>query len=423
MKEYFRQYERLLSLTNLVTKQHTDSKQELDASLKRTSAFLKALGSPEKKMDFIHVGGTSGKGSVTQHVHSILQEAGEAVGSYTSPHTTTYLERFHFGDGLLKPGLLAQCIDEVITVYDGFLRKHGWLTFFELSTCIAIYAIKKAGAEYCVLEVGCGGRYDATNVIPKPAVAVITNIDKDHTEILGSTLAEIAYEKAGIIKPHGVVLCGETRPSLKTIFQKEANKQQASLFFIPPPVTKLLPKQAGLAQQHNAALAMQASKELGVKVSVMKRANKNLQRLPCRFETVQQDPLVILDGAHSPAKMEATVRLIQTLHRPIRVLFGSVHNKDVENMLRPLSRVVDRISTTRFTSTFRKAAVPSQLLKLVTPKKRGIAYLDPFDALKAELAGMAKNEILIVTGSLYLAGELRAQWISENQILKNASSF
>ena len=396
MKDYYRQYERLLSLTNLVTRQYTDSKEELDASLKRTSAFLKVLGSPEKKMDFVHVTGTSGKGSVVNHVHQLLHEAGEAVGSYTSPHTSTYLERFHFGEGLIKPGLLAQCIDEVITAYDGFLRKHGWLTFFELSTCLAIYAIKKAGAEYCVLEVGCGGRYDATNVIPKPAVAIITNVDKDHTEILGGTLAQIAKAKAGIIKPHGLVLCGETRPSLKSIFQKEANKQQASLFFVPPPVTRLLPKQVGLAQQHNAALAVQAAKELGIKTSIIKRVNKTLRRLPCRFETVQQDPVVILDGAHSPAKMEATVKMIQELKRPIRVLFGSVHNKDAENMLRALSRVVDRISTTRFTSTFRKAATPSQLLKLVTPKKRGIAYLDPFTALKS---------------------------VTEKTILKNASSF
>jgi dihydrofolate synthase/folylpolyglutamate synthase len=311
----------------------------------------------------------------------------------------------------------------MIEVYEDFLPKHGALSFFELSTCLAIYSFNKAGAEWCILEAGCGGRYDATNVIPKPVVAIITNINKDHTEILGNTLSQIAKAKAGITKKHGLVLCGEIRPSLKTIFQKEALKKDASLFFIPPPATSQLAENFGYEQEHNAALAIHAAREIGISKTVIERATKNLRRLPCRFETMQADPVVILDGAHSEAKMESTIKLIKSLDKPVRVLYGAVHNKDSASMLKALSGVATNISTTRFSTSFRKAAAPHELLRLVTSKKRGRAYLDACQALNEEIKALKGKEILVVTGSLYLSGELRAKWIPEKQILKQASSF
>ena len=129
------------------------------------------------------------------------------------------------------------------------------MSFFELSTCLAIYAFQKSGVDWCVLETGMGGKWDATNIIPKPALAIITNIDKDHTQILGKSLTAIAQKKAGIIKHGGTVLCGEVRPSLKKVFTKTAIRQHAALFFVPPPFENILNVSFSPGQQHNAALA------------------------------------------------------------------------------------------------------------------------------------------------------------------------
>ncbi|MFH1631871.1 MAG: Mur ligase family protein [bacterium] len=417
-------YTQLLSLTNLQLKPYTDSKAELEKSLARTKALLKLLGSPENILKFVHITGTSGKGSVANMVHQMLTLDSRKVGTYTSPHTTTYLERFQVGDKLISPNLLAGCISDVIVAYSRLLGKAGGeLSFFELSTVLALYAFHKAGCEWCVLEVGCGGRFDATNVIPTPEVAVITNIDKDHTQILGDTLAKIAYEKAGIIKRGGTVLCGETRPAIRKIFMKEAIKTQAALFFVNPPNFDIVDPSLGAHQQHNAALAKRTALELDVDQEVIAKAMADCKKPPCRFEIMQQSPMIVLDGAHSPAKIKAATRMIKMLDKPVHILFGCTAAKDADEMLDQLNPVAKTITTTRFTTTFRKAANPAELLLNVEKSKRAGFYLDPHEALEHVRKITKQGEVIVVTGSLYLAGELRQEWITEAQILKKRSSF
>ena len=424
MSDFQTSYHRLLSLGNLVTKPYTDSKKELRASLKRMRAFLDYLGAPDEKLQIVHVAGTSGKGSVVSMIRHILHTDGQTVGSYTSPHTTSYLQRFSLGERLVDPIELAQAIDDVIDRYSKFLQKESTpLSFFELSTAIALYTFAKQGVKWCILETGCGGRFDATNVISTPRAAVITNIDKDHTEILGSSLTDIARAKAGIIKKNGTIFCGEMRPAIRKIFMKEAIKHSAALFFVHPPHTPLLPETFGAHQQHNAALAMAVGEELGLSLDAMNEALKSVKLMPCRFETMQTSPRVILDGAHSPAKIKALVRQLEHIKQPIHVIFGSTATKDAKQMVEHIAKSAQSVTMTRFTTSFRKAANPFNLLKLVGKRKRAGAYLSPFEALASVLEKAKNDEIILVTGSLYLCGELRTHWISEVDILKNRSSF
>ncbi|MBT3231100.1 hypothetical protein HN358_04995 [Candidatus Uhrbacteria bacterium] len=422
--QYNETYEKFLSLTNLCEKVFSDSTAELKKSMKRTEQFMEALGSPHKKLKIIHIAGTSGKGSTAYMVHQMLTADKQNVGTYLSPHTTTFLERFQYNDKLLSADDLVSSMNELMDTYQKHLAKTNTpLSFFELSTCLSLFAFQKAGARWCVLETGCGGRWDATNVIPTPEVAIITNIDKDHTELLGNSLAQIAFEKAGIIKKNGTIFCGEVRPNIKKVFMKEAIKNNAALFFIHPPFENIINAEHGEHQQHNASLAIAAAKEINIKDNAIEQTLDNLKRLPCRFETMQQSPQIILDGAHSPAKIAATVKKIKELKKPIHLIFGCAANKDAPQMLKQLIPHVDKVTTTRFQMGMRKAAVPSELLKVAPKAKRAGSFLDHSEALDHAKKQSKNDEVIIATGSLFLTGELRANWISEDQIVKSSNSF
>ncbi|MBU4453072.1 hypothetical protein KKH24_02340 [Patescibacteria group bacterium] len=423
-EQYKQTYKSFLSLANLCDKNYSDSKAELRNSLKRTEDFLTALGSPHKKLKIIHIAGTSGKGSVAYAMHQMLTADNKKVGTYLSPHTTTFLERFQFGNNLLPAKDLIDNIEKLTKVYEKFLQGNNTpLSFFELSTCLALFAFQNAGAKWCVLEAGCGGRWDATNVIPTPEVAIITNIDKDHTELLGDTLAKIAYEKAGIIKKDGIVFCGETRPKIRKVFMDEAIKNNSALFFINPPIENLINVEHGEHQQHNISLAIAVAKEIQISDDTIESVLKNLKRLPCRFETMQKSPIIILDGAHSPAKIATTVKRLKTLNKPVHLIFGCAANKDASTMLDLLIPHVTKITTTRFEMDQRKASNPAQLLKLIPKAKQSGAFLDHADALAHAKKTIKNDEAIIITGSLFLSGEMRTQWIDEEKIIKSNLSY
>jgi dihydrofolate synthase/folylpolyglutamate synthase len=419
-------YDELLSYGNLARFGYRDSRAELEKSLKRTRAFLDALGSPDRDLTLIHVTGTSGKGSVCFAIHQILQASGKSVFTYLSPHTTSFSERFLLNDGLASEEVITEAMREMIDLYKTFFKSNSPLSFFELVSCLGLVIAKKAGATHAVIEVGLGGRYDATNVIRTPEVAVITNIDKDHTDVLGNSLKKIAFEKAGIIKKDGVVICGEARPGLKSIFKKEAIEKSAALFFIPPSTPSPEISESARHRAHNASLALRAVLELGIDETVARTALQSARRLPCRFETVSDSPLIILDGAHSPAKMKTTAETIKSLGMPVHILFAAAQNKDVKDMLAPLTEVAETISTTRFSLRERPVHHPVELLKLVPEALRGDAFLSPFDGLAKlrEKQKEAKGRFaIVVTGSLFLAGELRNLWYPEAEIRKQATSF
>ncbi len=442
---YHKTVQRLLAEQKHETHWRHNDPASLAASFVRLRQMLTRLGNPEATMRYIHVTGTSGKGSVTALIHDMLlaaegpersrREHNRGVASYTSPHTTTLLERFRVNEKLIAPDALCDAIDIVLAAHTK--HRHATnspLSFFELTTCIAFVAFRNAHVEWCVLEVGLGGRWDSTNIIPKKDVAVITNIDLDHTDVLGNALSKIAYEKAGIITTPCTVICGEPRKSLQRIFTHAAKAVSASISF----VTKNEQYQ-DLTPSHelashllqNIAIASAAARAVGVSQKAIAGAIKNHKRLPCRFEIMQSNPTIILDGAHNVAKIKATLNQILQPTRynlqPFVIIFGCKQDKDAKKMLAVLAKHASIIHTTQYTHGRGKPMDPNVLLTMVPKAKRGKTFAHAHDALHFASHLQAPTyklqpALILITGSLYLAGELRTHWVTENDILKNQSS-
>lgn len=408
---------RLEGLSNLQSQWGPSNPQSLQDSFARLRQLLTLLGNPERSLQFIHVTGTSGKGSVTNLLHDMLLSDGRTVASYTSPHTTTFLERFRVNDKLIATRKLMEAIDDVLTAYAEHMRLGRQpLSFFELATCVALVAFREAKVDWCVMEVGLGGKWDSTNIIPKSAVAVITNIDYDHTEILGRSLDKIAREKAGIIKKGAHVVVGEQRRHLRAVIAKEAERHNAPVHYV---------KCEGNDHRlHNALVAAAAAQHVGVSMPAIERALKNTRSLPCRLEAIAKQPMVILDGAHNEAKMLATVERITALKpKRVHLIFGCKSSKNAKALAKALQGIATTVRTTRYTQGRGEPHNPAQLLALFPKKQRVTSFLFPHDALADALANAKKDDLILVTGSLYLAGELRTHWVSEETIVKTRSSY
>lgn len=402
---------------------NTRSPSILTQRVNHVATFLEYLGNPEKKLKIIHVTGTSGKGSVVTLLHHIIHASGHDVGSIISPHTTTFLERFSLNEGLVSARSLIEGIEVVEDAYELYLQKHSPLSFFALSAALGLYMFAQKSVPWVVLEVGIGGRFDSTNAIAHTEASIITNVDKDHTDIMGHTLEEIAFQKAGIIKPHGLAIVGEERPRLKKIFTDEAIAQEAALFF----ANKSLPE---FESDHNLPhvnrnirIAALVAQELGFSSECIARGIATYRALPCRFETISTNPTIILDGAHNPAKIQTTIDQMKQLDGKPIILFGTGSGKDASLMLRKLYPYASKIHTTRTQMDFKKAASPATLIKMVPAGRRGKGFLNPHEALQEIQKTLKKSDILLVTGSLYLAGELREHWYPEAKIIKQSTSF
>lgn len=408
--------QRLLSLQNLEVPWKHNDRASLQASFVRLRQLLARLGNPERAMRFIHVTGTSGKGSVTNLVHDMLRAEGRSVASYTSPHTTTLLERYRVNDTLLHPKAFVAAVDDVLAAYAAHIEEGKQpLSFFELTTCVTFVAFRAAKAQWCVLEVGLGGRWDSTNIITKTDVAVITNIDYDHVDILGRSLKKIAYEKAGIIKKGSVVIVGEQRRTVRAVIAKEAAKHGAPVQYV---------KLAGDDYRlHNALIAAAAAQHAGVGMEAIERALATTRGLPCRCEIIAQHPTVIVDGAHNEAKMRATVQRIKAMQpKRVHVVFGCKASKDAAKLAKALRGSATTVRTTRYTTGRGEPHNPARLLALFRKNQRAGVFLFPHDALADALAAAKNNDVVLVTGSLYLAGELRTRWVSEKQIIATQQS-
>lgn len=421
--DYQKQIERLFSLGNLYQPTNTRNTDVLEHRLQNIRAFLAFLGNPQKNFKIVQIAGTSGKGSVAMLLHHILRAEGKNVATTISPFTTTFLERFQYNEGLLPVKKLIAALEILEEKYAEFLEDHPPLSNQDLYFATAMIAFSQVKPDWVILEAFVGGRYDSTNALEENAASIITFVDKDHQETLGETLEEIAQAKAGIIKNHGLAIVGETRPRLRSIFTDEAIAKEAALFFAQrakPEFEALFPVEY---EQLNARLAVMAAEELDIADEVILKGLKNYRRLPCRFETISKKPLVILDGAHNPAKMEATANHLKKLGLKPVVIFGTVAGKEVMNILKKLLPQAEIIHTTRATIPMRKVSNPHTLMKMIPKAKRGKAFIDPQAALEYALENLGPKDCLLVTGSLFLAGELRAHWVPEELILKKQSSY
>jgi dihydrofolate synthase / folylpolyglutamate synthase len=356
---------------------------------------------------FIHVAGTNGKGSVCAMAASILCAAGKRTGLYTSPHLVQFRERIRLGPNMIPE---EHVVEELGRIREIIEKWEGPPTFFEITTVLALAWFQRQHARWVVLETGLGGRLDATNVVT-PAVSVITPIDLDHMAYLGGTLAEIAREKAGIIKPGVPVLTAPQHPEAEKVLRETAERVGAPLTVISKPVPGNWDLAlAGSHQRWNAALAFAALVQAGLRPAPRIVANGlRTVQWPGRFQ-VAMDGGVVIDGAHNPAAAE---RLAQTWREEYgeercTLMVGMLVDKDVEGTLRALLPIAARVICLPVWNNLRSMN-PEDLARTVrklSPELPGTVHLD-FLAAFREVNEWPER--VMVTGSLFLAGEVLGQ--------------
>ena len=402
--------------------------------LERITALLARLGNPEKRLRVVHIGGTNGKGSVCAYLTAVMTAAGYTVGTFTSPHLHSYTERFRINGHPVAPARLAELIGTVRPVLE-ILRGEGVVpTEFEIHTALAFLFFAGEAVDIAVIEVGLGGRFDATNVV-SPEIAVITNVTVDHTDYLGETVEKIAWEKAGIVKPGVPVVTGATGTALGVI-EQECGAQKAPLFvlgrdFHPVKDRNDLLEQVlavrgwwgvyeglkirlpGRYQQENAAIAVAASQllaERGWRVNVA-AITRGLAAAtwPGRLEIVREKPLVVLDGAHNAAGAEALKDAVVDYFAGRRrvLVLGMFADKERTQAAATLCPLADAVVITRPPGT--RAGNWRELASLARRYTPAVYEVEEIPAAVAQALALARPEdVVIITGSLYLIGAARA---------------
>lgn len=395
-----------------------------DLSLERIEEAMEKLGNPERRFRDVHVAGTNGKGSVTAILSSVLKECGYRVGTFTSPHLIDIRERIRVDGEMIGKGDFARLFNKV--------RSAGVrLTFFEYVTAIAFEYFRVREVDIAVIEVGLGGRLDATNVIT-PIVSVITNVRKDHTHILGKEIREIAMEKAGIIKESVPVVTNSKDEALEVI-KGVAGERNAPVIEVPERVKVSghdLEKQTvvyggkdfyfgllGKFQAENLNTALTVLDALGpmgfgVKESGVRKGMEKV-RWEGRFEVVGRDPLFILDSAHNPDGIKALADSLKDFEYERMILvFGVKKTKNYRDMSEVMDGIADEIILTR--AEIRHALEPEELRKAFS--KECTIERDPKRALSIAKERAGKGELVLVTGSIYLIGNVKRELVSRQKI-------
>lgn len=383
------------------------------SAIKRMQIFLQMLGNPEKKIKIIHVAGTSGKGSVCSMIHNGLTLHGINNGMFTSPHTITAIERISVNNLYIPPQKFAQILEDIKPKIRYFFQKNkDRLSYSEITLAIALIYFKEQNCKYAIIETGCGGRFDYTNSLNNKILQIITNIGLDHESILGKNKSQIAWHKAGIITKAPTITSKTSHQILK-IIKDEARIHNSHLI---------------ITGKNNKDIAKESLNLLNIPPHITQKALNKIY-LPARLEMVQNNPKVIIDGAHNPDKMQKLVDYLKNLtYKKLFIIIGFTHNKNSYKMisvLKPIIKKKDKIFITRFKNSLIKAINP-WILKRQVNKKLGInptIFLDAEDALDKAIKNAKQQDLIIITGSLYLAGELRKHWYSEEFILKNRYSI
>ena len=395
--------------------------------LHRVQELLGKMGNPEKKLKYVHIAGTNGKGSTASMTASILQKAGYRTGLYTSPYIYRFHERIQInGEQISDEDLVA--ITEMVKPLASSMNPSP--TEFELVCCIAFEYFARKQCDVVVLEVGLGGAFDATNVIDVPEVAVITNIGLDHTDILGSTVEEIARTKAGIFKEGGHAVVYRGVPTVEQVFEEicaeknvklrkadfeslclKAHSLDGQIFDCGDRKDLVLPL-LGDHQLHNASVVLSiidSMTEQGWKISE-ENIFEGLRDVtwPGRFDIVSRDPLFIIDGGHNPQCIDALVKNIEDYltGRKVIALTGVLGDKDYADMYQPVMPLVDCfVCITPPSPRKLEAEALAEHLSGAGAKALACATVEGGVAKALELAG--KDGVVLCFGSLYTIGAIK----------------
>nr|WP_237400613.1 folylpolyglutamate synthase/dihydrofolate synthase family protein [Rhodovulum sulfidophilum] len=399
----------------------------IDLVLDRVWRLLAALDHPETRLaPVIHVAGTNGKGSTLTMIRAGLEAAGARVQAYTSPHLARFHERVRMADGPIAEAALAAVLEECERANAG-----APITYFEITTCAALLAFSREAADYCLLEVGLGGRLDATNVIEAPRLTVIAPVSVDHQQYLGETLAEIAAEKAGILKRGVPCVVGPQEEAAMEVIEARAARLGAPLIahgqhwhvweergrlvfqdehgLLDLPMPRLI----GAHQVMNAGAALAALRALGQDETACEAAVTRAE-WPARLQRLRHGPLVEaagpaelwLDGGHNPAAGIALAEAVRRLPpRPLHLVCGMLNTKDVTGFMRPLAAVAESLTA---------VSIPGEAATLPAAETCSAARGAGLDAETAgdvqeavsRIAARTPGARILICGSLYLAGRV-----------------
>ncbi|WP_089608700.1 bifunctional folylpolyglutamate synthase/dihydrofolate synthase [Dehalobacterium formicoaceticum] len=403
----------------------------INLGLGRIQNLLTRLGNPEKKVSFIHVGGTNGKGSTCAMLASVLQQSGMRVGLFTSPHIHSYTERIRINGVEIGEKDIARLITELRVHLDQMVQEgleHP--TEFEVSTALALLHFAQEEVDMAIMEVGLGGTIDSTNVI-MPSISIITNVAMDHMDYLGNTLEEISAVKAGIIKKGRDVITAADHPAVLRIIREKAELEQAPLWeygqdFSVEALSHSEEGQGfhcmvqgktysnlkitlrGVHQLKNASLAVAAAVKLGVGEPAIR---EGLARAswPCRLETVRQKPLVVIDAAHNHHGIKVLVQALKEYwpEKKKVLLLGMLADKEREKVVSEIAPLADKVVVTKPNNP--RAGSWRQVAEFLKD------YVDKIEveenigqAVDKALALTGEEEMLVITGSIYMVSEARA---------------
>ena len=400
----------------------------MDFKLERVALALKSLGDPHKRFASVHIAGTNGKGSVAAMLHAMLSAAGHRVGLYTSPHLVSFTERIRVGVTEIAEDDVVALAREIRTAAT---VRGIELTFFEFVTVMAFLHFARSRVDLAVVEVGLGGRLDATNVLD-PVAAVVTTIGLDHQEFLGDSIESIAREKAGIIKPGRPVVVGNVPDQARAVLAATAQEVGASVHWLGrdfsgspsgpfhysgfgTELENLVLPLRGQHQRDNATIAIAAALQLrdrfGIPDAAIRRGISEV-RWPGRLDVVQRNPLIVLDGAHNVDGVTALVNELPNIvgGRGVHLLFGVMRDKRWRPMVEALGPYVAHVTVAPTLPP--RGEDPAVLARAFARYCPVSIASSPLQGLEALLNAAGEDDALLVAGSLFLVGEVFPYFLS-----------
>lgn len=391
--------------------------------LERISMLLDLLDNPQDKLKIVHIAGTNGKGSTSTMISNMLIASGYKTGLFTSPYVIDFCERIQIDGENIDKDIFAECVTEVREKIEELNKKDIIITEFEAITVSAFLCFQKTECEYVVLEVGLGGRFDATNVVKKPEAVVVTSISLDHIAILGDTIEKIAFEKCGIIKENTTVITSSNQhnDALKVI-EETCKEKSCNLIASKPDKVEIIDdtifgtefvfqnnsyktKLTGNHQIENTVNAIECAKVLGISEKAMAEGVFNT-RMIARMEIIGTNPLIIRDGGHNEGCAEALYNFLTKYNvKNINMLIGLMADKDVESYVQKIAPLCKSVVTV---TPSNPRALNGEKLKEITEK-----YCDncksinnPQEGYKHILSNTNKNETILICGSFYMMSDI-----------------
>lgn len=395
----------------------------LKNGLENTRALLEELGNPQQHFKCVHIAGTNGKGSTAAFTERILREEGYTTGMYTSPYLIRYNERVQVCGVPISDDELVEIINLIYTKVEALLKKDVYPTTFELGTALAFEYFARKNVDYAIVEVGVGGRFDSTNVIT-PEVSLIAAIGLDHVKVLGDTVEQIAFEKAGIIKPGIPAVVQEQAGNILDVFRGITAERGCRLDISPMPVIissnaygtdfeldghKYHINLCGRHQLLNASLAVYGMRRLGVSQSAIETGLAKA-KWPCRLEWVNG---ALIDGAHNPQGAEALRDYLETWFAGERIVLvtGMMHDKQTEAVAKILAPVCSLVVATAVDNEPR-AALPDEMAAIYA--ELGVETIAVEGINNAIDKAMKLDGIKVFAGSLYIAGAVREYFAGQD---------